>query len=364
MPITAYVGNPGSGKSYGVVEHVILPALKSGRRIWTNIPLELELLEQEFEGKITLFNIIDIQRNPAWFQDVFEAGATIVIDEAWDLWPAGLKATNALQGHKEFIAKHRHMVGTDNFSTEIVLVTQKLGDIAMFARNKVDFTYWATKLEAVGASKSYRIDVYQGVATGDNPPKRNRLRQILGKYQESVWKYYKSQTMSTGSQHGSEKMSDSRVNIFNSKFLKVGVPVLVGVLLFIIWYGLSGLKSMYGDIEQLESDSTWNSATDTPLVESKSQPAIQKKHKHFFDGMDSYIAFNLGRAPWVQYRIAFFNDDKLVVFDADQLGKMGYTVIGHDQCYLTIEGYDEILHVFCQPEEPEQESLHKPIVQL
>ena len=38
MSIVGYSGLPGSGKSYGVVENVVIPALEAGRHIITNIP--------------------------------------------------------------------------------------------------------------------------------------------------------------------------------------------------------------------------------------------------------------------------------------------------------------------------------------
>jgi len=38
MAIDAYTGMPGHGKSYGVVEHVIIPSLKQGRHVVTNTP--------------------------------------------------------------------------------------------------------------------------------------------------------------------------------------------------------------------------------------------------------------------------------------------------------------------------------------
>lgn len=53
MSLNGYFGKPGSGKSYSVVEYVVLPALKKGRHVVTNIPLEGELLEQVFGGKVT-----------------------------------------------------------------------------------------------------------------------------------------------------------------------------------------------------------------------------------------------------------------------------------------------------------------------
>lgn len=37
MAISAYIGIPGSGKSYEAVYNVIIPAFTSGRRVVTNI---------------------------------------------------------------------------------------------------------------------------------------------------------------------------------------------------------------------------------------------------------------------------------------------------------------------------------------
>ena len=44
MSITAYTGLPGSGKTYGVVQHVIVPALQAGRRVVTNIPMRADVV--------------------------------------------------------------------------------------------------------------------------------------------------------------------------------------------------------------------------------------------------------------------------------------------------------------------------------
>ncbi|MCT7418525.1 zonular occludens toxin domain-containing protein [Pseudomonas aeruginosa] len=44
--------SPGHGKSYGVVEHVIIPSLKQDRHVVTNIPLEVDMLLMDFGGTI------------------------------------------------------------------------------------------------------------------------------------------------------------------------------------------------------------------------------------------------------------------------------------------------------------------------
>ncbi|MCT7417836.1 zonular occludens toxin domain-containing protein [Pseudomonas aeruginosa] len=80
MAIDAYVGKPGHGKSYGVVEHVIIPSLKQDRHVVTNIPLEVDMLLMDFGGTIE-------QLPEDWFEredlaDFAPPGSVLVLDEA------------------------------------------------------------------------------------------------------------------------------------------------------------------------------------------------------------------------------------------------------------------------------------------
>jgi len=63
MSILAYTGLPGHGKSYGVVENVILPALRMKRVVYTNIPLNDELCINDFGMSVVPFDIQDIIKN-------------------------------------------------------------------------------------------------------------------------------------------------------------------------------------------------------------------------------------------------------------------------------------------------------------
>ncbi|QIB67454.1 hypothetical protein G3T16_20745 [Kineobactrum salinum] len=60
-----------------------------------------------------------------------------MIDEAWRLWPAGTRANAMLEQHKSFLAEHRHMVSEDGRSTEVVIVTQDLSQLASYPRSLV-----------------------------------------------------------------------------------------------------------------------------------------------------------------------------------------------------------------------------------
>ena len=111
MSISAYTGLPGHGKSYGVVDNVIRPALEKKRTVYTNIPMISDECLKRFKMTVVQFDTKDIIDNPNWWSDTFEAGSIIVIDECWRLWPSGLNASKARETDKSFLAEHRHLVG-------------------------------------------------------------------------------------------------------------------------------------------------------------------------------------------------------------------------------------------------------------
>jgi zona occludens toxin len=347
MAIDAYVGLPGSGKSYGVVENVIVPMLKEGRQVWTNIPCNAEAM-LDFCGSVPMqFHIDDIIEDPNWFFDVLPLGAVVVIDELWRLWPNGLKATQVNPKHKEFLAEHRHMVSEDGFSTQIVLVTQDLSQVSMFARSLVENTYRAVKLNMIGKSNRYRLDVYQGNVTGANPPQRLRLRQLFGKYKKPIFALYQSHTKSKSSGGGAlEEKADSRGNILKGFFFKAaGVFVLVASL-FIYW-GVGNVSAMYSsdDDKAVKHQSTAmqsSRAVSVKRYEPKKEPPLKES--------EIYIKFNMGSGGSRKY--IFSVSDSKSYFDIDPHGlkKLGYRVVMFNECLVRIEFGDTSRLIACKKE--------------
>jgi zona occludens toxin len=225
MPIDAYVGKPGHGKSYGVVQHVIIPSLKQGRHVVTNIPLQVDMLLEDYpEGRITQLPVDWDKRDD--LADLAPPGSVLILDELWRRWPSGLKATAVREQDKALLAEHRHRVDKNNKSMRIVLVTQDLSQIASFARALIEQTYRVVKK----TKKAYRVDIYSGAATGDRPPKSQMQRQSFGTYKPEVYRYYKSATQSETGDVGDESKADNRGNIWRSPALwglVVAIPVLV-----------------------------------------------------------------------------------------------------------------------------------------
>lgn len=230
MSIVGYSGLPGSGKSYGVVENVIIPALEAGRHVITNIPLKLGRLSDDFsKGKVTIFANREAEEDPDFFSlETQPPGVIWVIDEAWRFWKNGAKSVNIRDCEKEFFTEHRHAVGEDGRTNEIVLVTQDLSQLAMFVRQLVEETYRAVKLTAVGQKNRYRIDVYMGAATGQKPGQP--MRQLYGKYKPDVYQYYKSHTRNkTDFAAGMEEKADERANVLKHPLIRFGIPIVLVV---------------------------------------------------------------------------------------------------------------------------------------
>ena len=242
MAIIAYTGLPGSGKSYGVVENVIIPAIKANRRIITNVVLRHEVLIADFP-EVQIEYVGEELKDLAWWKRTELSGAIVILDELWKIWPSGLKVNDAAEEHKSFLAEHRHMVGDDGLATEICIISQDLSQIAAWVRVLVEATYRSVKLTAVGAEKKFRIDIYNGAQTGQNPPESARIRQIFGQYKESVYKYYVSHTRSLSGSVGTEKRADQRANILKSWTILVGLPGSILAVIFSVWYMIGWFKN-------------------------------------------------------------------------------------------------------------------------
>jgi zona occludens toxin len=239
VSVDAYTGLPGSGKSYSAIAQQVLPALKAGRHVVTNLPLKLDLVEAELGGnggRVDLVDLQEIEAAPERMDALFPPGCVAILDEVWRLFPAGRKVDRIPEPYKAFFAEHRHRVDATGNSTQIVLVCQDLAQIAAFARQLVETTYRTTKLTTLGLSKRFRVDVYHGPVSGPNPPVTQALRRIFGRYDRKVYRYYVSHTQSESATEGANEASVDRRNNLLLRPAAVLVPLgIVGLVGWGLW---------------------------------------------------------------------------------------------------------------------------------
>ena len=354
MSITAYVGLPGHGKSYGVVENVIVPACQALRTVFTNIPCNVEAFQERFGIAPVHFDVQDIIDNPDWWTTVFEPGAIIVIDECWRLWPAGMNANRLRESDKSFFAEHRHMVGDSGHSTEIVLVTQDLSQIASFMRNLVETTFRVTKLSKMGTAKLYRVDVYSGPVTGPAPPIARREREIPGKFKKDIYALYQSHTKSQVGA-GNESRADGRFNVLKGFQFKLIIGALV-VLSVLVWLG-AGTLFQFGDkkpgIVAPPQARPLSAAPVSPASSSYYYRTAKDIHPDDFiaEADRVYISYNAGRFPNIEYQFRVIYGEGYADLNVSQLLTLGYTVDPVAQCLVKISRDNQFYMAVCESAE-------------
>lgn len=222
MAISAYVGIPGSGKSYEVVLSVILENYIKGRRIVTNIEgisddkvrdycLTKKNAKEEDLGSLVKVTDEDCQLDDffpykgSYGSTICKAGDLICIDEVWRIFP-----TNEIkENHRSFIAEHRHF--TDEITgvcCDLVVINQSVSGIPRFIKDRIETTFVMSRLVALGFKKRYRVNVYVGVKCN----KQGLVAQYQNKFNDEIFKLYKS----FDGVNGKQTVIDDRQNFFKS----------------------------------------------------------------------------------------------------------------------------------------------------
>lgn len=281
MAIKAYVGIMGSGKTFEVASVVILGALRDGRRVVSNIAglnetAYREILESEGVDPDKIGQIVMVKHDQITEQNFFRTdrdqeegidsfilpGDLVAIDEIWRFWDGFAKPSERFMN---FVRMHRQFVHPETGLTcELVLITQDVMDIGRKVRAVIEQTYRMEKATAVGSSKRYRVDIFQGGKTRGKP-----LRQLFKSYESKYFDLYQSHSQKQeGSVDAKEKSVDSRGNIIKGALFKIVLPLFLLI-------GAVGVYFVYGFFHPASSASKPDQAkskVDLPAAAQIGQP--------------------------------------------------------------------------------------------
>jgi zona occludens toxin len=244
MAFSAYCGSTGEGKTYEVVENVIVKSVGAGRRVLTNVTgLNVEKIHQYLRkqgvddgafGEIVQLPPIEscagrfavIEESSEFVdgepvakldeaQSLIKGGDVVVLDEVWRIWKRGAKID---PNDEKFWRMHRHILhpGT-NVSTDIVLITQNWSDLNSTLRGLVHQRYVMKKHTSLGFKSKYSVNVFDIGA-------RTPHIVIQRTYRPEIFALYKSHSMGSGS--GKEATVDDRGNLLK-RLLVTTLPLLI-----------------------------------------------------------------------------------------------------------------------------------------
>eukprot|EP00456_Euglypha_rotunda_P008544 TRINITY_DN11704_c0_g1_i1.p1 TRINITY_DN11704_c0_g1~~TRINITY_DN11704_c0_g1_i1.p1 ORF type:complete len:354 (+),score=29.55 TRINITY_DN11704_c0_g1_i1:339-1400(+) len=191
------LGPPGGGKSYESVVYHVLPALEAGRKVITNLPLNIEEIAKieprapqliELRTKTKAPEKVGGKRSPHPFGNVEDygddwrdpktgQGAFYVIDECHKALPRG----ETLRAVDEWYAEHRHE------GADVLLMSQSYGKVSKAITDQIQTVYRVKKMTAFGKSDKYIRKVQDGT-------KGEVMSTAERAYEKRYYKLYKSHT--------------------------------------------------------------------------------------------------------------------------------------------------------------------------
>lgn len=256
MPINAFGGGPGTGKTYSVLEHVILPALAKGRFVITNIEglqeaeIYAHVADKFYKGEIfCIGHIRCCDRDAPHLEDFFPGqdqldkpgpvpapdngkvcgGDLVVIDEATRYWGSDAKVK---KGHAYFFREHRHFANELGHTCDLVVIDPDLSMLVRALKGKVEMASVTHKPKEIGLNR-YVVNLYRGVRTSGKPTST----QGPFKFKPEIYTLYKSYSHAAAK----EQSIDKRQNLLNNPRLWMYAAGLVSLFCLCMW----GLYAYY-----------------------------------------------------------------------------------------------------------------------
>lgn len=223
--INLLLGPPGGGKSYEAVVYHILPALEAGRKVITNLPLDLQHISQVNKDYIDLIDlrfttkkdrpVVDWEKSEQMFkkfgiaqkQSYFINAPFAHVEDYGDPWrhpetgsgplyvvdechiPLPGRGTEMEVEH--WYSLHRHE------SADVLLITQSYGKINRAILDLVQICYRVKKNTSMGSNKTYVRKVQDGV-------RGEVVNTGIRKYEKQFFPFYKSHTRGGGAELAAE----------------------------------------------------------------------------------------------------------------------------------------------------------------
>lgn len=375
--INLLIGPPGGGKSYEAVVYHILPALNSGRKVITNLPLDLERLtllgfdvslieirtqtlavepEKDWAKAQSLYQKFGIAAKPVfWVNRPFAhpedyghswrhpdngSGPLYVVDECH----LALPRADTKREVEEWYSLHRHE------SADVLLITQSYGKVSKSIIDLVQVCYRVKKGTAFGTATQYIRKVQDGV-------RGEVVNTGVRTYEKKYFGLYKSHTRGGGS----ELAANDIVPLWKRwPFIGAAIFLSLGVGIVAFTPNINPLKSPVpvpsgptaNVVKPVRVVETVNGqvVSDTAKPDSPEGPpkAIEPVHPYFGRGLHIVGSIYNSLTKITRYYFAVSQNGQLVSnVDSKDLTTLGYKVGAETACAVLVAYGDYQKWVIC-----------------
>lgn len=282
--INMLVGQPGGGKSYEAVAYHVLPALQQGRKVVTNLPLDIEafrrldggfpdlievrqnVVEAVVEKKtwnirwrsFDVFNVKTQHRPFAsiadygdeWRHPETGGGVLYVIDECHLCLPRARPGTT--KEVEEWFSLHRHELA------DVLLITQSYGKVCKAICDMVQVLYRVKKATAFGTNDRYIRKVQDGIGG-------EVVNTSIRKYEKKFFSLYKSHTKSSSA--GAELAANDIVPFWKRwPMIGAGLCFLTVVIMLLTGTSANPLTQAQAQIVDVQAKRSKEAASGVPVA--------------------------------------------------------------------------------------------------
>lgn len=337
MAVTMMLGPPGAGKSYEATVFHVLPALEDGRKVITNLPLNIEEFEK-LDVDPDLIEIIQPSKdNPRpfahidgyrsdWRHPETGVGALFVIDECHFPLPRGGTARDV----EEWYSMHRHE------GVDLILMTQSYGKVSKAICDIVQTAIILRKNTNLGSQRSYRREVRDGLS------RSNKLTTDVRRYKAKYFPLYQSYTKGGKSEGG---VSDVRPLWRRWPFYGLGLA-----LLFVGYQALFGTGfQIFGAAEKASAGKAANSPKGVAATPASGAVVARRTPSGVIGGLRDFVVVGtLEIGPEIVPVFRAIKGAAKVTLTGNQLLRLGYQVSPVGPCVYRVAWRNEAAEVGCE----------------
>lgn len=211
-------GLPGAGKTYAAIQDHLLPAVKKGRKVYTNIRgINHENISTQCgittDQAVDLVHVFPMEKTKDML-GIVEDNALVIIDELQNFWPKSGKPLS--NEDMLFVTEHRQR------GLELVCTGQVRGDCHNVWKGRIDRLLEFQNREAIGKPTTY-------VWRAFNKTGQDSRGQPVFEYNTSGTDEYKPEVYNCYKSHRDgvteiEKTKDNRFNVFATRAFKLWIP--------------------------------------------------------------------------------------------------------------------------------------------